>query len=251
MMMMMTVLGCIAVSSRAERAPVYGATKPNPKWARKPHKALRKNSEVPEMEVPVIYEAIRPQVPQIQNGLHVRAGDNKVIVHSDEIASYNHTGAYASKCCTICPSDDSCVGSHCYHKCHKVCGAACEIPMGINTDQCTLSVNCGLLAKAEASQAVVQTAVHTTQDMATGPEHQHARNTDDSTGTPDAPKKEWARYPHEATGPEEATGPSGPEEEEATGPSGPEEETEALEEEAEDNKCVKVCEDECECCCDQ
>lgn len=219
-----------------EAKPSYSKT-PNPKWARKPHKALRhSNDDQEELIVPITYEPIRkmPDVPQI-DPLHVRAGDNSVVIHPDEDSGFNATGTYQGGsglkenkvCCTICPAVDECSHSNsgCYRKCHKTCGPHCVIPKEATAEPCELQRTCGLVAAASSSASssesedddddvvVVQT-IKSSQDMATGPEHAVAKTKDEDDGTPEKPNPKWARYP---TGP---TGPTGPPAMMPTGPAG-------------------------------
>lgn len=198
-----------------------------------------------------------PDVPQI-NPLHVRAGDNSVVIHPDEDSGFNATGTYQGGsglkenkvCCTICPAVDECSHSNsgCYRKCHKTCGPHCVIPKEATAEPCELQRTCGLIAAASSSASssesedddvVVVQKIKSYQDMATGPEHAVAKTKDEDVGTPEKPNPKWARYPTGPTGPTgpPAMMPTGPADHavvepstlEATGPS-QEETTESLEE---------------------
>lgn len=228
-----------------EAKPAY-LKAPKKEWARKP-KAAKDGEE--DFIVPVVYAPItkRNAVSEKQeNGMHVRAGDNRVIVHHDD-NSYNADGAYdggskkdGKSCCQICPKAEKCDSpTSCYHKCHTMCGNMCEIPKG--SQECEIGKDCGFQRPQDIS---------TDQDMVngktTGTKNYESQTAPAKEGIKDLPKpkKENARPPlpakeKPADAPEQA-----PTEAATEAPKEEEEATEAPKEEKESEEADKPTEEE-------
>lgn len=176
---------------------------PKKEWARKPKAAKGDGDE--DFIVPVVYAPItkRNAVTEKQeNGMHVRAGDNRVVIHHDD-NSYNADGEYdggskkdGKSCCQICPKAEKCDSpTSCYHKCHTMCGNMCEIPKG--SQECEIGKDCGFQRPQDIS---------TDQDMVngktTGTTHYESQKAPAKAGIKEQakPKKDWARPPLPAKG---------------------------------------------------
>lgn len=204
---------------------------PNPDWARSPEPAKDTSDDAVDV-VKVSYDAsdLAPKPPSPIDPTHVRAEDDKVVIHPDDVNSYNAGGEYVKDegetCCNICPRNKDCTEhgvEGCYAKCHRICGAACVVPTidpssGTTPSSCTIGIDCGFTASSSGI---------TEQDM---PADWKDRKAPKSDNTPDKPNKKWARPPLSSVG---ATGPAptdipvmpeevhGPDEIAATGAVGP------------------------------
>lgn len=184
---------------------------PNDEWARPPLEAVPEGGEPwsPNPEtVQVVYKSSGKgvQVPGPADPSHVRAKDDKVIIHPDTKTSYNAGGGYVKDgkdtCCNICPRNKDC-DKHgmpgCYSKCHHFCGPQCIIPqIDLGTaaapSTCVIGVDCGMSAVAQGGIS--------TQDMNKDWKNMKSEKSDN---TPDKPNPDWARPPLSAQG---ATGPA-------------------------------------------
>lgn len=142
------------------------------------------------METPMIYEKIEAVEEVVENTMHRRSGDDRVIVHHDETTSYNASGTYAGgdregdkSCCVVCPRSKDCDGDDCFSTCHKVCGPQCDVAQAEDVEDCTLNVDCGMMSQSSIK-------MHGDQDMVEGYEGMNAPTYEEQR-----PKDEWARTP--------------------------------------------------------